>query len=890
MSDDLDRLRAALADRYQIERELGSGGMATVYVAHDLRHRRRVAVKVLRPDLAAALGADRFLREIEIAAQLQHPHILTLIDSGEADGLLYYVMPYVEGESLRTRLAREGELPIPEAVRLIREVVDALAHAHQRGVVHRDIKPDNVLLTGRHATVTDFGVAKAVSEATGRQQLTTAGVALGTPAYMAPEQAVADPNIDHRADIYAVGVMAYEMLSGRPPFTGTTPQQVLSAHVTEAPVPVTTHRGTVPPALGQVVMKCLQKKPADRWQSAEELLHQLEGMVTPSGGMEPTAATAASISARRGPSRWLVGTVAVATVLAVAAITGLIERSGGGAGAASELPMLVVLPLENLGPPDDDYFAAGITEAITTRLAGLGELGVISRQSAGRYEDSDKSVREIAEELGVQYVLEGTIQRERPMDPASRVRVNPQLIRASDDIHLWAQAFDVEMTEVFQVYSKIAEAVAQALDVTLVQRETETLRKRPTDNVEAYDAYLRANAYMSLGFMSPQDLRAAEELYTRAVQLDPAFAEAYARLANAHLRMFWFFWDRTPQRVSLAKQAIDQAFALRPDLPEAHLALGNYHYWGSRNYARALAEYAAAQRLRPNDAELFDAIANVQRRLGNWEQSLASRQPALELDPQNVRLLTDVGTTHFWMRNYAEAERYWNRSIAAAPDVIDAYLLRSLLYVVWLGDLERARAGLAEAGDRLGITAVVTAFLQNVQTVDFFCCVPEGFHRELDRFSLATVRADPAHYYRGKAISNQARGREDAARAYHDSARIVLEGRVQRQPDEARFHSLLGRTYAALGRSEDAIRHGSRAVELMPVSRDAAVGPQMLGTLASVYATAGEADRALDIVEELLTVPAGWSKPFLRLLADVDPGWASLRDHPRFQELAREGS
>ena len=290
MADLLDRVKSALADRYRIERELGSGGMATVYLAQDLKHERRVAVKVLRPELAAALGPDRFHREIKIAANLHHPHILPLYDSGEADGFLYYVMPYEEGQSLRDRLAHEGELPITEAVRILRDVADALAHAHKHGVVHRDIKPDNVLLSERHALVTDFGVAKAVSEATGTQQLTTEGVALGTPAYMSPEQAAADRRIDHRADIYAVGALAYELLTGRPPFVGTSPQEVLAAHVTQAVEPITKHRETVPPALAQLVMRCLEKKPADRWQTAEQLVPQLEALVTPSGGITPTRA------------------------------------------------------------------------------------------------------------------------------------------------------------------------------------------------------------------------------------------------------------------------------------------------------------------------------------------------------------------------------------------------------------------------------------------------------------------------------------------------------------------------------------------------------------------------------------------------------------------------
>jgi len=322
-----DRLQQALGTTYRLERELGQGGMATVFLADDLKHDRKVAVKVLRPELAAALGPDRFTREIRIAARLQHPHILPLLDSGQAEGFLYYVMPYVDGQSLRDRLARQGELPVHEAVRLLIEVTDALAFAHAQGVVHRDIKPDNVLLSGRHALVMDFGVAKALAESqrpegpTGPKErvldLTTAGVAIGTPAYMAPEQATADPNIDHRVDIYAVGVMAYELLTGRTPFQGLTPQQMLAAHVTEAPAPMTRYRPSLSPALQAVVMRCLAKHASDRWQTAQELVGQLEPLLTPSGGMtpvqtQPVAAVAAAAPRRVWPWALLAGVVAAA--------------------------------------------------------------------------------------------------------------------------------------------------------------------------------------------------------------------------------------------------------------------------------------------------------------------------------------------------------------------------------------------------------------------------------------------------------------------------------------------------------------------------------------------------------------------------------------------------
>ena len=317
----IDSLRRALADRYSIERELGHGGMATVYLAEDLKHHRKVAVKVLRPELAATIGGDRFFREIEIAARLQHPHILPLLDSGESGEFLYYVMPFVEGESLQDRLAR-GELPVTDAIRIMAEVADALANAHAHNVVHRDIKPDNILLSGRHALVADFGVAKAVSEAAGQSAMTTAGVALGTPAYMAPEQAMADPHLDHRVDIYALGVVGYEMLAGHPLFAATTAQALLAAHATQDPEPLERTRPGVPPALAAVIHRCLAKRPADRWQQASDLLAQLEPLVASSADMTPVGAQ--PMPAFRGNdrrTRWLLaGAVAAFAIVAALAL------------------------------------------------------------------------------------------------------------------------------------------------------------------------------------------------------------------------------------------------------------------------------------------------------------------------------------------------------------------------------------------------------------------------------------------------------------------------------------------------------------------------------------------------------------------------------------------
>jgi serine/threonine-protein kinase len=440
MSDSLDRLKAALVDRYRIDWEVGSGGMATVYLAEDLRHHRPVAVKVMRPELAATIGPDRFLREIEIAAQLHHPHILPLFDSGDADGFLFYVMPYEDGQSLRERLQREGELPVGDVVRLLADVVEALSHAHLQGVVHRDIKPENILLSGHHALVTDFGVAKAVSEATGRESLTTAGMALGTPTYMAPEQAAADPNIDYRADLYAVGATAYEMLTGEPPFHGS-PQTVLVQHVTDEPVPITERRQTIPPPLARLVMQCLAKKPADRPQSAEDMLPVLQGLATPSSGTQPIAAP----PARRLTKPWFFAGAAVAVI--AAALIFFRPSAPERVPATNDRSAIAVLPFQNLSAdPARAYFASGLHDELLTQLAKVSALRVISRTSVMGYERSGKPATEVAAELGVETIVEGSVQTE-----GDRLRVNVQLIDGATDQHLWAERYDRTLDDVFAV-------------------------------------------------------------------------------------------------------------------------------------------------------------------------------------------------------------------------------------------------------------------------------------------------------------------------------------------------------------------------------------------------------------------------------------------------------
>jgi serine/threonine protein kinase/tetratricopeptide (TPR) repeat protein len=540
---DLGRLTAALSDRYTIERELGAGGMATVYLARDLKHERQVAIKVLRPELAAVLGGERFLREIRVTAKLQHPHILPLFDSGQAvvppprstergtggEVFLYYVMPYVEGESLRERLAREGELPMTDAIRILRDVVDALTEAHAYGVVHRDIKPDNVLLRGRHALVTDFGVAKAVSEATGREQLTTAGVALGTPAYMAPEQAVADPHIDHRADIYALGALAYELLAGRPPFFGTTPQMVLAAHVTEAPEPVSKHRPAVPPALALLVMKCLEKKPADRWQGTEELLPQLEALTTPSEGMTPTSSVPSPITnfPAAAPAR--------SRTLAATAIR--VARRVRGTLAGMIPNRVVVAPFDNqtgdpkldpLGMMAADWLTQALTESgfvevvdaptvlVATGSLPGGEPG--THASRSRMLASETRAGTIAS--GAYYRQGGSLEFQSRITDARRGTLLTAVAPASGPVEAPHHALET-------LRERVLAALAQEFDARLGTWQGGTSQ---APSYSAYLSYLEGlEAYLEW------DMVGASSHFDRALSIEAAYPRALLMAGQAHL-------------------------------------------------------------------------------------------------------------------------------------------------------------------------------------------------------------------------------------------------------------------------------------------------------------------------------------------------------------------
>jgi serine/threonine protein kinase/tetratricopeptide (TPR) repeat protein len=872
-ADPITQLNAALSGRYEIEREIGAGGMATVYLARDLRHGRKVALKVLREDLTASLGVARFLREIEIAAGLSHPHILPLHDSGEAAGRLFYVMPYVEGESLRDVLDSRGEMPMADAVRALRDVADAIAYAHKHGVVHRDIKPENVMIAGRHALVTDFGVAKAVRDATVGRDLTAVGMTLGTPAYMSPEQATADPNADYRSDIYSFGAVAYELIAGRPPFSGDTHQSVLAAQVITPPPPISMQREGIPPTLAALIMKCLEKNPADRWQSADELVPQLEALLTPSGGIIPSAAYPVPATTpgvrERGfffARRMWVTAGALIVLLGLGAFAGwrrfhTVERPVGAGRVA-------VLPFENLGRRDDEYFVSGLADEITDHLATIPGLAVVARSSANKYRKTTKSVRQIGAELGVDYLLEGSVRWEKSPNGTSRVRVSPQLVRVSDEEQMWTESYDKVLASVFDVQSEVAEGVADALNIALGETVRRSMAARLTSNLDAYDAYLRGNEIFARMTFNDWDAQlAALKLYEKATTLDPGFAAAHARIARIHLILLITGYDLSvshlprQERVAKAKASAELAVRLRPDLAETHLALGKFY---ERNDdPRARDEYTIALRAEPSSVEALEALSGAQT---SPQAALPYIQRAAKLDPRSAKLAASVADQQQAAHEFVEAARSYDRAITLAPDAPDYYLLKAA-FELDVGNATKAcetmRSGAANAGVR---PMVVFAAKEPIFNFVLRIC-SRDYASALRSMKQDVFGTDTIDYLIVKAdLFRNVTHEPLLAHAYFDSLRVLLQAR-QKAEDLRVWNMMLGWTYGGLGQREPALAEWRK---FSKTARSA--------KLAETYLMLGMKNEALAWLE------AGGGTRVRGAWVSADPLWAPLRGNPRFEK------
>ncbi|MEO7770930.1 MAG: protein kinase [Gemmatimonadaceae bacterium] len=649
-----------MGEGFHVERELGGGGMARVFVAEEIALDRRVVVKVLPQELSGSVTIARFRREIALAARLQHPHIVPLLSAGEVDGLPYYVMPYVGGDSLRSVLAH-GEMPIAQTISVLRDVARALEFAHGKSTTHRDIKPDNVLLAGTSAVITDFGIAKALSEATSGGPLTSVGVALGTPAYMAPEQAAADPATDHRADIYAFGAMAYEMLAGHPPFAGRSAQGMLAAHATEAPPAITALRPTAPPRLAELVMRCLEKRPADRPQNVSEILQVLDTVATTSGS--PAVTPSVTDGVRHGNGNRLILLAGVVVVMAMVASLGARRmwwQSGSASAQANEIRTIAVLPFENQsGDTTFDYLEDGITDNVRDALNALPELTVKARGSSRQLKGRD--AKAVGSTLGVGAVLQGTVSRSR-----SHLHVAAELVRASDDVSLWSGTFDGEAKELAGMQDTIVRAIVGKLRLATMDARVGA-RVRGTSNIDAYEVYLKArHAGDALQWGK------ASSLYRQAIALDSRFARAHGALAISYSNEPTIGIVGADSMNPLALASAKQAIALDPTIAEAYVAEGNT-LLNDMDIGGAVRAIRKAYTLDSSNTDVLAAYGASLLQTGRLDEGLAQLEHAHALDPLGSTITGLLAYAFVLRRQYEEGVAMTKTSIVMDPTNVLAH-------------------------------------------------------------------------------------------------------------------------------------------------------------------------------------------------------------------------
>jgi serine/threonine protein kinase/tetratricopeptide (TPR) repeat protein len=871
--------------------------MGEVYRAEDTTLDREVALKILPPELAESQERlDRFQREAKTLAALNHPNIVHVYTVEEDEGTHFLTMELVEGKSL-SQLIPKGGMPLERIFEIAIPLADALATAHEKGVIHRDLKPANIMVTDEdRVKVLDFGLAKLRQEAetplasqAPTEPLTEEGKIVGTMPFMSPEQ-LEGKEVDARSDIFSLGVVLYEMATGDRPFKGDSAASLITAIMSHSPREVDSLRAELPHHLGRIIRRCLEKDPRSRYQSALDVHNELKDLnrEESSSAVVP-AAPAPDPEPTRKPVKWplvataMAGAVVILTIL-VALWLGRSQTpteapteppAEPAAAVEAKPPMIVVLPFENLGDPEDEYFADGMTEEITSRLAVVSGLRVISRTSAMQYKTERPPMRQIGEELGVDYVLEGTVRWARTEGGHGRVRITPQLIRIEDDIHLWADSYDRVIEDIFDVQASIAKNVIYQLAVTLLESEEAEQKARPTQNIEAYQAYLRALYLDHQTIFIRSHLEAVVREFARAVEFDSEFAEAYAGLAAAHAGMIHHGIDTSEERREASRQAAERALALAPDSPRVLDYIGTYHYRGSKDWDAALEYYQRAAQALPSDSDPIEGIAIVQQRLGLWEQALKNLRKAIALNPRDSPLRSVLCLYLRSMRQYEEAVQYCDQSIELEPNQIYAYRIKAIAYLLWKGDTRQARTVWQATPIEWPFRSLRDLLLLDRDYQEIL----ERLDSEEDTWFKEQMYAYPWELERAQVLLLT--GEEELAREAFEQARRDLEEELAKSPNDHRLNSALGIAYAGLGQREKAVEYGRRGVDLMPVSKDALIGDHRLHDLALIYVMVNEPELAVDQLETLLTIPSCYSASWYRLDPRMDP----LRDDLRFQAL-----
>jgi len=864
---------------YEILEEIGRGGMGVIYRARQRHSRRIVALKrMVSYNADSRETLERFRREAEAVASLDHPHILPIYEIGRGeDGLPFFSMKYAAGGSLqKAGLALRNEPR--ECVRLMAKVARAVQYAHEHGVLHRDLKPGNILLDGRgEPFVTDFGLAKWLDTNT---DLTRTLTIFGTPGYIAPEQAKGPAaKLTPAADVYSLGAILFDLFTGRPPFLGEHALAVIQ-QAGEKPAPKL--RSLAPHLdrdLETICARCLEREPKARYQSAAALAEDLERW------LEARPISARPVRAPASVWRWsrrnpiLAGAFGASLLLALAVVWLLREQFIAPRTPVPE-KSIAVLPFENLSrDPDNAFFTDGVQDEILTALARIAHLRVISRTSVMEYKNGIvRDLREIGQQLGVAHVLEGSVQRF-----GNRVRVNAQLVDTHSDAHLWAQSYDRDLADVFAIQSDIANAIANELQVKLSVSEQKAIAQPPTTDLAAFLLYNRAKSLLVLTTFSAGVERTLDaiDLLNQAVGRDPSFFLAYCQLAYTHDQLYYWNYDHTPARLALAEAAVDAALRLRPDAGEAHLARSDNLFRGHLDYEGALAELDIARRTLPNDARIFEWTGLVQWRQGKCEESVRSLENALQLDPRNLLIAHRLALRKRLLRRYPEAVAVLDRCLAINPNDIDTRIARGSFNLEWKADPRPLHQVIDS--DRAENPEVVAKLAEYW----FRCALAErdadAAEAALEALDKNTFGNDAVQFSRAFCEGLVARMMNDEvkARSAFSVARAEQEKRVQAQPDYGPALCVLGLIDAGLGRKEEALREGRRAIELLPVEKDFADGVQMIEYFAQIAAWVGEKDLACEQLAIAARLPGYLSYGELKLL----PYWDPLRGDPCFEKI-----
>jgi serine/threonine protein kinase/tetratricopeptide (TPR) repeat protein len=852
---------------YKILEKIGAGGMGIVYKAEDIKLKRTVALKFLPPELTRDQEAKkRFLHEARAASALDHLNICNIYEIDETDeGQMFMAMAYYRGKTLKEKLA-SLPLPIAEAIDIAIQIAQGLHEAHQNHIIHRDIKPANIIITDKgQVKILDFGLAKL----RGATRLTKEGTTLGTVAYMSPEQAAGE-KVDHRSDIWSLGVILYEMITGQLPFKGEYDLAVMYAIMNEDPERITAVRSGLSHEIEDIIVKTLNKNPAERYQHLDDLLVDLKRAKGDS-----TTGRKASAVKRRKPIR---SVLVAAVVLFTAFLAGYFivnttfQRKKP---PALEKPMLMVLPFENLGNPEDAYFTDGMHEEVTTRLAMVKNLGVISRISARKYLDSTKSIKEIGQELSIQYVLKGTVRWARSKTDPEKIRISTHLIRVADDTLIWADTYDRVINDVFEVQTDIARRVAAELNITLEESERRFVEITYTKNVEAYHAFLRAEYLIDQPHFTQDMWPEVIRNYEKAVELDPEFALAWAELARAHARLVFFNLDLSPERRQKAIRTAERAMKLNPGSPQIHLALSYYNLWISRNPQKALKELKIAQAGMPSNTHVMFAKSSIYELQGRFDESIMFMKKAHQLNPLSTSILIQMALDYWFTRQYQACIEASDKALALVPDEDWAHLHKVVGYWSWKGAVPEARMSIEKTRKSHSWVPYVW-FWQEIGERKF----QQALQRlETNQIEWIDIKISKIPRSQAEAYLFEFMGKREQSRQSLKKAKKILEAEILKSPEDPRLHSALGIALASLGEREAALREGSRAYEILPVDRDAVYGTPFIHDLGLIHTILGEYDLALDQVEYLfLKIPSVFSPGWMKL----DPRWDRLKDLPRF--------